>query len=72
MTDEERTVSSHEFLKEVIEILRSFQHVCNFVEVEVRHEDIFGISCHVDHLKEEQSGYQQFITLSCLWRLTDF
>ncbi len=59
------TVSSHEFLKEVIEILWSFQYVCKLMEVEVRHEDIFGISCYVDHLKQVQSGYQQFTTLSC-------
>lgn len=29
------------------------------MEVKVRHKDIFGISHHVDHLKEVKSGSQQ-------------
>lgn len=53
------TFSSHEFLKEIIKILWSFQHVCKLMEVEVGHEDIFGISRHIDHLKKVRSVYQQ-------------
>lgn len=51
------TVSSQEFFKEVMKILGSLQHVGNLMEVEIIHKDIFGISCHVDHLKEIQSRF---------------
>lgn len=60
------TISSHELLKEVFKILWSFQHVCKLMEMEVRHKNIFGISCHVDHLKGKRLKDRQFTTQSCL------
>lgn len=66
------TIPSQKFLIEVIEILWCFQHACHLMEVEVRHKDIFGISCYVDYLKEVQSEFQQHMTLAVYWGLSGF
>lgn len=57
------TLSSHEFIKELLPGARLWVHFGHLVEIIVRNSHVFGITCHIDHLKGQIEGWICFCNL---------